>query len=244
MLNNNVDAVVKYPRNRFGTVVLVREWIGSCIAKLLGVSVPDFGVCYLSESVILESDFADPDFGYLTADNAGYSYYSVLLPSGVPIQREWLRKHNTHDLAIIVIYDYVLNNCDRHEGNILQLINDSNRVVCIDNSHIITDKNDNSPNFSEYLTDNKINDIIFYHKDKELYNLFLKDISDTELAQLGNQAIIKLSDDKLQEIKDTIPTEWQLQVGKETIDGLINVIGKRVKAIPVALKKIKEVQNG
>ena len=235
---------MKYPRNRFGTIVLVREWIGSCIAKLLGIAVPEFGVCYLSDDLIMNSEFSDPDYGYLTMDNAGYAYYSVLLPSGVPIQREWLINHNTHDLAGIVIYDFVLNNCDRHEGNILQLINDRNRVICIDNSHIVTDKKDRTPNYSDYLSDDKVYDISFYLKDKELYNLFLKDIDDDEFEQLGRQAMYKLSYKNIYDIKESIPRDWRVQVGESTIVGLIEIIQKRVEAIPIAIEKIKEERNG
>ena len=36
-LSDSSDAVVKYPRNRFGIEVLVNEWIGNCIADTIGL---------------------------------------------------------------------------------------------------------------------------------------------------------------------------------------------------------------
>ena len=56
ILDNNDLVLVKYWHNRFGPSVLINEWVCGLIAKELGLPIPDFGLCYLSKEVIIETN--------------------------------------------------------------------------------------------------------------------------------------------------------------------------------------------
>ena len=56
MLNENIKAIVKYQRNRCGTNVLINEWVGNGIADLIGLTIPRYGLCNISETVIRETN--------------------------------------------------------------------------------------------------------------------------------------------------------------------------------------------
>ena len=51
-LSNGLNVIVKYMNNPYGQMVLVNEFVGSCVADILGVTIPAFGICNLSEKVI------------------------------------------------------------------------------------------------------------------------------------------------------------------------------------------------
>ena len=51
-LSEEVNAIIKYPKNPAGSSVLINEWIGNSIADIIGLTIPRYGCCYLSEEVI------------------------------------------------------------------------------------------------------------------------------------------------------------------------------------------------
>ena len=51
-LANGMTAVVKYMKNPYGQRVLINELVGNCIADELGLMIPEFGICNISETVI------------------------------------------------------------------------------------------------------------------------------------------------------------------------------------------------
>ena len=51
-LQNGMNVVVKYMKNPFGKRVLINELIGSCIADIINLKIPEYGICNLSEDVI------------------------------------------------------------------------------------------------------------------------------------------------------------------------------------------------
>ena len=64
-------AIVKYPRNRFGPYILINEWIGNRLGDEIDLTIPGFGLCYLSQEVVLESECDEID-----VNNAGYCFFS------------------------------------------------------------------------------------------------------------------------------------------------------------------------
>ena len=55
-LLDGTEVVVKYPNNAFGNKVLVNEIIGACIGDLVGVPMPEYGICLLDEEVVRVSE--------------------------------------------------------------------------------------------------------------------------------------------------------------------------------------------
>ena len=45
-LRNGENVVVKYMKNPYGQRVLVNEWIGSNIADIIGLTIPEYGILF------------------------------------------------------------------------------------------------------------------------------------------------------------------------------------------------------
>ena len=97
ILDNGDVVVVKYPYNRCGTVVLLRELIGSCLGELLSIPIPEYGLCYLSEKVISMGLSNMEEIPTLDNRNAGICFYTKLYENTSPVQSEWLKSRNTYE---------------------------------------------------------------------------------------------------------------------------------------------------
>ena len=240
-LLDGTEVVVKYPNNPFGSGVLVNEIIGACVADLMGVSIPEYGLCYLSEEVISSSDIYGPFGEGIDESNAGKCFYSRRYTNTTTVQK-YIRNSERPDGLLIVLYDFVLNNCDRHEGNLLQVIG-TDKLVCIDNSHIIEDKNDVSGKLKKYLEKEKLMSIDYFINDIDFYRGFLKGYGLDDMICLSEEIMNNISERDLLEIKQLIPREWQDSVGERSINVKLEIISRRLHTLSDACKKIMEVAN-
>lgn len=238
VLENGETVIVKYPRNRFGTQVLINEWIGACIADRLGVPIPRYGLCYLSKENIEKAEIYGKIYDEIDERNVGISFYSVMFNNASPIQIEWLKEKKNKQLAIIVLYDYILNNCDRHKGNILRIIAEIDDVICIDNSHIILDKGDNWKNPREYLDENKLLSIKYFEYNSELYSALLAGCNQNELYVMIDDIKKKIDGDFIRGIIDSMPIEWINSFGREYVETLLEVVRFRILKLDVVSERI------
>ena len=72
--------LVKYQHNPFGSRVLVNEMVGSSLARIIKLPIPDYGLCFMSKEVIMETNTNEE----IDSNNSGISFYSVLMPNSVP----------------------------------------------------------------------------------------------------------------------------------------------------------------
>ena len=79
-LENGMNVVVKYMKNPFGQIVLINDLIGSCIADVVGVNNPEYGICNLSEEVIINSNCNEE----IDLRNAGLAFYTKEYSSTIP----------------------------------------------------------------------------------------------------------------------------------------------------------------
>lgn len=238
-LDTGDEVVVKYPKNYFGTIVLVREWIGARVAEALEIKIPDYGLAYLPEDVIDEAAFFIEGLA-LSVENSGVCFYSKMLRA-TPLQYERLRNNNDVGIASIVLYDYMLNNCDRHDGNVLITL--SGEVYCIDNSHIIVDKNDRSSDVTKYLEPSNVNSIEFYLTNIERYNLLMGNVSDEYLLGQAKLYKMRITKSLLESIKQSIPDEWVDSIGEGIIDSYLQIISSKASNIVNATKKIMDCRK-
>lgn len=238
-LLDGTEVIIKYPNNPFGNQVLVNELIGACIGDIIGVLIPEYGLCYLGEDVICTSEYYGSFGEGLDEKNAGLSFYTKRYTNTTIVQ-DYAKGHIQTDAFLIVLYDYILNNCDRHKGNLLQLIG-SDQCMCIDNSHIVIDKGDSLNNIRNYLTEERIESIQFLLQDKEFYKGFLQG---AELQKLEEYAALIQNDitkSFFDDINSLIPREWVKAIGENTIEMLWKVIMARVNALDNICKRIWEV---
>lgn len=241
ILENEEEAIVKYQYNRFGTIVLVREWIGGMIARLINIPIPEFGECFLSEQVIETSYRLGCTDGEIDGRNAGLAFFSLYAnakpfpydDNKLKIKKEWGK---------IVLYDYILNNCDRHNGNILMSIDD-NDVLCIDNSHIITNKLNDINEISVGLSEECILSMSFFDENRQLYDILLKKCDKQDLLEYANEIKYTLTNKELDIIKKSIPDSWRYSITDDYLDGLFAIVQKRIQCLDMICEKIEEVRN-
>ena len=56
-LKNGMNVIVKYMKNPGGQQVLLNEWVGSNIADIIGLTIPEYGICDLTEKVIENTNY-------------------------------------------------------------------------------------------------------------------------------------------------------------------------------------------
>ena len=113
-LKNGMNVVVKYMRNPYGQRVLVNEWIGSNIADMIGLTIPEYGICNIEESVIEYTNFNED----IDIRNAGIAFYTKVYSKTIPINpRAMLSEVANHETEKIILFDHLVNNYDRHDGN-------------------------------------------------------------------------------------------------------------------------------
>ncbi|HZG61390.1 MAG TPA: HipA family kinase [Anoxybacillus sp.] len=121
-LNNQSLYVVKFKNNPKGPRVLVNEFVAGELAKLLNLPVPSFKIL----------PFPPP--------NSGHQFCSKYIPKAFGLPKNPPAKHlisNRKEIIGLILFDYWINNIDRHRNNILlkQNSNGMYHVYIIDHSH-------------------------------------------------------------------------------------------------------------
>lgn len=234
-LKNGMNVVVKYMKNPFGQRVLINELIGSCVADIIDLNIPEYGICNLSEDVIKNTNNNEE----IDERNAGIAFYTKDYSSTVPPIRAMLPLVENKDTEKIILFDHIVNNCDRHIGNLLlDLRKSAPKLYVIDNSHIIVDG-------KGMAISNEVEDISIFsnnilEKNKEIYDSLCTGIGYSEQRLLLEAKKIKeaLTKEALNYIKNLIPVIWIDSIGKENIDIMFKVINKRVENICVLTQMI------
>ena len=242
-LSDGTIAVIKYPNNPCGTPTLINEWIGSNIARKIGVTVPNFGLCNLSRDII----FSRMEIDELDESNSGVCFYTEYISKGVPLKAK--RDIINYEAELIILLDHILNNFDRHEGNLFYDVNTS-ILYAIDYSHIFS----HSGMRPDYDSDDikrgmdpkryLYSDII--KENKEAYDALCFSAGFNERIMIRECGRIKetVVQPYLIELFESIPTEWIDSIGRKKINQLIDFISFRVSNIDgIAEMIIKERQR-
>lgn len=226
-LKNGMNVVVKYMKNPFGQIVLVNEWIGSCIADLIGMNNPEYGICKLSEEIIENTNYNEE----IDKRNSGLAFYTRDYTSSIPPSLAMLALVENKEPEKIILFDHIVNNCDRHNGNLIIDLSKSARLYIIDNSHIITDGVNTTVEWE--MTDEAIFSRRILDKNKDIYDILCNSMGFREEKLLSEAQVIKDSITKeiLTEIKNSIPKEWSHSVGEEKVDMIFEVLNKRLNSI-------------
>lgn len=238
ILENGISAIVKYMRNPFGQQVLINEYIGAKIAEEIGLSIPEYGICYMSRQVILDTNFNEE----LDENNYGYGFFSKIYSKTVPPTRNFLSEVVNKETEKVILFDHVVNNCDRHKGNLLIQLNETCRLYFIDNSHIVIDReNDGIDLTREGILSHKV-----MQNNECVYELLCSGIGySEERVRLEVQRIKqKVSDRFLDNILCEIPDEWTESIENGKIELMLECIKKRVALLEdISEMIIKERRN-
>ncbi len=232
-LSNGIDAIVKYPRNHVGTEVLINEYIGNSIADEIGLTIPRYGVCDLSIDAILDSDCYDE----LSESNCGISFFSEFIPNTVPANDRLLSNSFSKETERIILFDLLICNEDRHEGNIICPVSDHSTPIFIDCSHILT-ADDHSLHSDltqcrKYDDENLYNLRMLTDNRKNVYNKLCRTIgykNDRLMLECKNIKE-KLKSSVLDSIRSSIPGSWLTNNTLPRVNAMFEIIIKRLSIL-------------
>lgn len=235
-LETGMNVVVKYMRNPFGQRVLINELIGSCIADEIGLTIPEYGVCNLSEDVINTTNYNED----IDERNAGRAFFTKDYSSTVPPVRQMLSLVENKQTEKLILFDHIVNNCDRHSGNLLLDVSKDARLYVIDNSHIITEGI--NTDIERELEESFIFSKRVLEKNQDIYDILCTSVGFNEKKLLLEAEKIRecITEEKLNNFKEYIPEIWVESVGRTNVDLMFEVLNRRSEAILELSKMIVE----
>lgn len=229
-LKNGMNAVVKYMRNPVGQQALVNEWIGSSVADILGLTIPEYGICNLSKEVIENTNYNE-DIDYR---NEGYAFYTKEYSITTPITVSGiLPSVKNHETEKILLFDHLVNNNDRHDGNLLCDISNEATLLTIDNSHIVTEEPKKVFIFEEALERTYILSTRILSTNKDIYERLCTQVgyNEDEIRCCAIKIKEIFTDSVWKEIRESIPQEWEISIGSSRINQMFDVLLKRTALI-------------
>lgn len=225
-LSNGIEAVVKYPNNQCGTATLINEWIGYSLSRKIGITTPEYGLCNLDTNIV----HSNMDINILDESNSGTCFYSRFISKAIPLVA---RPHViNHETERIIMIDFILNNCDRHKGNLFYELNTST-LYTIDYSHLFTGeaRADLSQNYLEQnmRTDSFLNTDLL-DKNKPAYELlcYAAGYDDKTVLIEAERIRTLITHEFLMDVFSELPDEWTQAVKGDIIKNLIDFIEIRV----------------
>lgn len=212
------QAIVKVSKNPFGPKVLINEIICLELAKILELPICEGGLCLINENTDIEALI---DYELCLEDLEGICFYSEKLDKAiefVDLSPELVNKIiNKSDVVRLIIFDHIIHNKDRHDGNLLLCysnnINDVSFYI-IDHSHVF-----NMLEGWAQINIEKYNEPYILEENNEVYSNFYGSI-DINLEVLRYEARIfkeKLTRESISNILNNIPDKLITNEDKESI---------------------------
>lgn len=221
ILDNGNRAILKYPHNQQGIIVLVNEYVSYELATAIELSVPNFGTAVVDDQTIL------CDVGNVNL--LGVGFYSQYIANVVPISsRTVKRASNLDERCRLILLDAIVKNSDRHTSNVLIGFEKSDlKLYSIDFSHAFGDPhwNCNSLVLGDFASP------YVWRENVDLYQLLLQAppmILFEQLVREKEHIQACITDALLDKIFDEIPGEWRQEVGVGHLDHLKKYIQSKI----------------
>lgn len=231
-LSEEIDAVVKYPKNPAGLSVLINEWVGNLIADAIGLTIPQYGLCFLSKEVIEATNCNEE----IDSDNSGVCFYSKLINNTAPATRRILMAAKNKETERIILFDHLVDNKDRHDGNLIYKVSKDRTVYLIDCSHIVVPyrKTLGQPlDLDVELSDEMILNDSMLTEENNIYDILCETMGYKESVLYRESERIKktITPDSLEYIQESIPSEWRVDIGAQRITDMFEVLNRRFMCI-------------
>jgi len=229
-LKNGMNAIVKYMKNPGGQQVLLNEWVGSNIADIIGLTIPEYGICNLTENVIDNTNYNEE----IDIRNSGPAFYTKYYSKAIPaISMGMLSSVSNKETEKIILFDHLVNNNDRHNGNLLCDISKGATLYVIDNSHIITLEPNVPFVYEDAIKNSEILSGRIIKTNGNVYDLLSQTIgySENRVRECAEEIKKMLSRQVIEEIKAGIPACWVDSVGREKAEQLFEILNKRISLL-------------
>lgn len=208
-------AYVKTFGSRWSNKVLINEYICLKIAKSLGLTIPNGGVCLIDDNTDRDDVIEDIDY---TEKIDGVAFYSEKIYNVAPASRSMEVINNIinkEEINSIILFDHLIYNIDRHNGNLL-IHYGSNipgfKMYIIDHSHVF--------NMQHNWNYEGLQNLIYNcdYKDKtildlnynEIYKYFhqLNILNEEALREAAKKFKLIINEELLDNIIESIPKVW------------------------------------
>lgn len=205
-LDNDIQAVVKVYNGVEGNLVLFNEYLCYRLAILIGLEMPNSGICLLDKETKIMNRATNES-------NEGYGFYSTYLNKATKIVSPIISLiKNKDDFYKIILFDHIIYNTDRNEGNLLvQYYKNNILLKVIDHTHVFK----NGAIWDKYCLHDGIKEKDYFSTDimdrnSVLYGMFFEHISYNKdvCKSLIPSFRQHIRNDKISEIIHEMPNKW------------------------------------
>lgn len=207
LMSNGKYAIIKKNNNDMGNLVLANEYICYQLAKFFDLPIPNAGIGHISNN----TNISNQDL--IQSNNYGPCFYSERIDKASKLNKNIIKYlSNKNDFIKVLLFDHIVYNKDRNQGNIL-VTSDKNesKFFIIDHTHVFK----NQTIWDEYcleqgMNDNDYNDSDILDYNKETYSYFFNtlNIDSSHLKQIATQFKETYSQINIHNLFSCIPTDW------------------------------------
>ena len=240
ILEDGTQVVTKLYNGPEGNLVLFNEYLCYRLAILLDIPMPKSGVCILDSSTEIQ------DAELATSHNYGKAFFSEYMPKVTKLLPTIISKvRNKEDFVKILLFDHVIFNADRNQGNLLvRFCKDDVSLKVIDHTHVFINQTFwDASCLKRAMEENDLLDTKVLEYNSYLYEMFFHNFS-VKKEMLRKESLIfksKIDRDTIVELVDIIPEEWKPK--QKDIDELVNYILYRVDNLDVIISTILTYNN-
>lgn len=200
---------------RWSNRVLINEYICLRIAKALGISIPNGGICVINKNTNIEDVIEEIDYEENIEGVAFYSQRIYNVSSSINSTLVVNNIMNKEEINSIILFDHIIYNIDRHKGNLLVsygVENEGMKMYIIDHSHVFNLQHKwDSTGLQNLIEkqDYKDYDILDLNY-KEVYKIFydLGILNEETLKKVAKNFKLTITEKLLNEIIENIPKVW------------------------------------
>lgn len=206
-----LEAFIKFKGNPQGCLCLINELISYRLAKLLGVLMPLSGVANINDITIDNSYSYEINLQH----EKGSCFYSKRIEKGVPLNRQAMKFVSNKDIyEKIILFDHLIYNKDRNDGNILLSGKKSEKIIyAIDHTHVFKNESIwNGVALRQGILANDFEDTVIL-ENNTIYDLFFddKNITRASLREVAINFQQIINSKVLDEVLKDLPKDWLIE---------------------------------
>lgn len=224
ILDDSRRAVLKYPHNPQGIIVLFNEYITYQIADILNLSIPRFGIAVVDETTSFD-DVSPSDMNL-----QGNGFYCEYIPNAIPVS-ERVAKHasNLNETCKAILLDAIVKNSDRYVANaLISFHNSDGKIYFIDHSHALGD-----PDWDRTsLIIGDYESPYVWEENRDFYEMLARAGATISSEMLKIESKLfqeKITGNFLDTIFSNTPEDWIPQIGIDNIQHAKQYITNRVE---------------
>lgn len=225
LLDEGTQAIVKLFNGPQGNLALFNEYVCYKLALLINIPMPNSGICIMDLNTRIDDEIS------ATSKNYGLAFYSEYMPKVTKLIPGIVdRIQNLDIFPRILLFDHIIFNTDRNEGNLLVTFRKNEILLkVIDHTHVFVNQTVwDSQCLRRSIKERDILSTKVLDNNDALYSMFFqrvtinKNVLEPEIKYLQKQ----LNRTKIQDIVYGSPSEWSPTPGDE--DALVDYICYRV----------------